>query len=53
MDYPRDENQVLKGQLRGRHVILLNNERRRLTVLGARLRRQILVEAAIVTPDAR
>jgi hypothetical protein len=51
IEYLREENRVLKGQLRGKRVIL-TDERRRLAVLGARLGRQILVEVAtIVTPE--
>ena len=52
IEYLREENRVLKGQLRGKRVILTEDERRRLAVLGARLGRQSLVEVAtIVTPE--
>ena len=52
IEYLREENRVLKGQLRSKRVRLTDDERRRLAVLGARLGRQILVEVAtIVTPD--
>src|SRR4029453_17543081 len=52
IEYLREENRVLKGQLRDKRVRLTDDERRRLAVLGARLGRQILVEGAtIVTPE--
>jgi putative transposase len=52
IEYLREENRVLKAQLRGKRMVLTDDERRRLAVLGARLGRQILVEVAtIVTPD--
>lgn len=51
-EYLREENRVLKAQLRGQRVRLTDDERRRLGALGAPLRRRILVEVAtIVTPD--
>jgi hypothetical protein len=51
-EYLREENRVLKAQLRGQRVRLTDDERRRLAVLGARLRRRILAQVAtIVTPD--
>jgi putative transposase len=50
--YLREENRVLKAQLRSQRVRLTDDERRRLAVLGARLGRRILAEVAtIVTPD--
>ena len=52
IDYLREENRVLKAQLRSQRVRLTDDERRRLAVLGARLGRPILAEVAtIVTPD--
>jgi transposase InsO family protein len=52
IEYLREENRVLKAQLRGQRVRLTDDERRRLAVLGAHLRRPILAEVAtIVTPD--
>ena len=35
IEYLREENRVLKGQLGGKRVILTDDERRRLAVLGA------------------
>jgi transposase InsO family protein len=52
IEYLREENRVLKAQLRNKRVRLTDDERRRLAVLGARLGRQILLEVAtMVTPD--
>jgi putative transposase len=52
IDYLREENRVLKAQLRSQRMRLTDDERRRLAVLGARLGRTILVQVAtIVTPD--
>jgi putative transposase len=52
IQYLREENRVLKAQLRGRRVRLTDDERRRLAVLGKRLRRRILTQVAtLVTPD--
>ena len=52
VEYLREENRVLKAQLRSQRVRLTDDERRRLAVLGARLGRRILAEVAtIVTPD--
>jgi transposase InsO family protein len=52
IEYLREENRVLKTQLRGKRVRLTDDDRRRLAVLGARLGRRILAEVAtIVTPD--
>jgi hypothetical protein len=42
----REENRVLKTQLRGKRVRLTDDDRRRLAVLGARLGRRILAEVA-------
>jgi hypothetical protein len=51
-EYLREENRVLKAQLRSQRVRLTDDERRRLAVLGARLGRRILAQGAtIVTPD--
>jgi hypothetical protein len=50
--YLREENRVLRAQLRGQCVYLTDDERRRLAVRGARFGRRILTEiATIVTPD--
>jgi putative transposase len=50
--YLREENRVLKAQLRHRRLRLTDNDRRRLAALGARLGRRMLAEVAtIVTPD--
>jgi putative transposase len=52
IEYLREENRVLKAQLRSQRVRLTDGERRRLAVLGARLGRRILAQVAtIVTPD--
>jgi hypothetical protein len=52
IEYLREENCVLKAQLRGKRVRLTDDDRRRLAVRGARLGRRILAEVAtIVTPD--
>ena len=52
IEYLREENRVLKAQLRNQRVRLTDDERRRLATLGARLGRRLLVEVAtIVTPD--
>jgi putative transposase len=52
IEYLREENRVLKAQLRSKRVRLTDDERRRLAVLGAPLGRRILAEVAtIVTPD--
>src|SRR5688572_22060333 len=48
----REENRVLKAQLRTRRLRLTDDDRRRLAVLGARLGRRLLADVAtIVTPD--
>jgi hypothetical protein len=50
--YLIEENQIRRGQLRGRHLRLTDDERRRLTVRGQRLDRRTLADfATIVTPD--
>lgn len=50
--YLLTENRVLRGQLRGRRLRLIDDERRRLAVCGHRLGRPGLREVAtIVTPD--
>ena len=52
IEFLREENRVLKRQLRGRRLQLCDDERRRLAVLGKRLGRRILAEvASLVTPD--
>jgi putative transposase len=52
IEFLREENRVLKTQLRGRQLRLSDDERRRLAVIGYRLGRRILAEVAtIVTPD--
>jgi hypothetical protein len=50
--YLREENRVLKAQLRHRRLRLTDNDRRRLAALGERLGRRMLAQVAtIVTPD--
>jgi putative transposase len=50
--YLREENRILKAQLRHQRLRLTDHDRRRLAALGARLGRRILAQvAAIVTPD--
>ena len=52
IEFLREENRVLKGQLCGRRLRLGDDERRRLAAVGERLGRRILAEVAtIVTPD--
>jgi hypothetical protein len=52
IEFLREENRVLKTQLRGRRLRLNDDERRRLAVIGQRLGRRILADVAtIVTPD--
>ena len=52
IEYLREENRILKGQLRGRRLRLSDDERRRLAVFGQRLSRRILTRVAtIVTPE--
>ena len=48
----REENRVLKAQLRHQRLRLTDHDRRRLAVLGERLGRRMLAQVAtIVTPD--
>ena len=48
----REENRVLKTQLRNQRVRLTDDDRRRLAILGARLGRRLLADVAtIVMPD--
>ena len=50
--YLREENRVLKAQLRHQRLRLTDHDRRRLAVLGERLGRRMLAQVAtIVTPD--
>ena len=52
IEYLRTENEVLKGQLKGRQLKLTDDERRRLAVRGKALGRKVLESVAcIVTPD--
>jgi hypothetical protein len=52
IQYLREENRVLKPQLRHQHLRLTDDDRRRLAALGARLGRRMLAQVAtIVTPD--
>jgi len=52
IEFLREENRVLKRQLRGRWLQLWDGDRRRLAVLGERLGRRVLAEvASLVTPD--
>ena len=52
IEFLREENRVLKAQLRGRRLRLADDQRRRLAVLGQRLGRRVLAEVTtIVTPD--
>ena len=52
IEFLREENRVLKRQLRGRRLQLGDDERRRLAVLGTRLGRRVLAEVtSLVTPD--
>jgi len=52
IDYLKEENRVLREQLRGRRVRLTDDQRRRLAVKGKRLGRKLLDDiACIVTPD--
>jgi hypothetical protein len=52
IEFLREENRVLKTQLRGQRLRLADKERRRLAVLGQRLGRRVLAEVTtIVTPD--
>ena len=50
--YLREENRVLKAQLRHRRLRLTDSDRRRLAALGERLGRRMLAQVAtIVRPD--
>ena len=50
--YLREENRILKAQLRNQRLRLTDDERRRLASIGARLGRRLLTQVAtIVTPD--
>jgi transposase InsO family protein len=52
IDYLREENRVLKEQLRGKRLRLTDDQRRRLAAEGKILGRRVLAEiATIVTPD--
>jgi transposase InsO family protein len=52
IDYVREENRVLRAQLRGKRLRLSDNERRRLAVKAKGLGRKALAQvASIVTPD--
>ena len=52
IDYLREENRVLKEQLRGRRLRLTDSQRRRLAAKGKGLGRRLLQRVAtIVTPD--
>lgn len=52
IDYLREENRVLKEQLRGERLRLTDDQRRRLAAKGKLLGRKLLRElATIVTPD--
>jgi putative transposase len=50
IQYLREENRILKGQLHGRRLRLTDDERRRLAVLGKRLGRQVLTQVATLVP---
>jgi hypothetical protein len=52
IEYLREENRVLKAQLRGRRMRFSDDERRRLAATGQRVGRRVLAQVAtIVTPD--
>ena len=52
IDYLREENRVLKEQLRGRRLRLSDSQRRRLAAKGKVLGRRLFGRiATIVTPD--
>ena len=52
IEYLREENRVLKEQLRGKRLRLTDDQRRRLAAKGKILGRRVLAEiATIVTPD--
>ena len=52
IDYLREENRVLKDQLRGRPLRLTDEHRRRLAAKGRALGRRVLSQVATIgTPD--
>jgi hypothetical protein len=52
IEFLREENRVLRRQLRGRRLQLCDDERRRLAALGERLGRRVLAEVtSLVTPE--
>jgi hypothetical protein len=52
IEYPMEEDRVLKGQLEGRRLRLTDDQRRRLAAKGRPLGRRVLRQVAtIVTPD--
>jgi hypothetical protein len=52
IEYLREENRVLKGQLGGKRTRLTDDQRRRLAVKGKAIGRRALAEVAtLVTPD--
>jgi hypothetical protein len=52
VDYPREENRLLKQQLRGQRLRLTDDDRRRLAAKGVLLGRKLLGQVAtIVSPD--
>ena len=48
IDYPIEENHVLKGKLRGKRIQFTDDERRRLAVKGKELGRKLLGEVASI-----
>jgi len=52
IDYPKEENRILKEQLEGKRLNLSDSQRRRLAVLGKALGRRVLNQiATLVTPE--
>ena len=52
IDYLKEENRVLREQLRGRRLRFTNEQRRRLAAKGRGMGRRLLEEVAgLVTPD--
>jgi hypothetical protein len=52
IDFLREENRVLKAQLRGHRIRLTDDQRRRLAVLGHQIGRRALRHiATLATPD--
>jgi len=49
--YLREENRILKTQLRYQRLRLPDDERRRLASVGARLGRRLLMQVATIVPD--